>query len=218
MSRLRWPSPFRLGPRGISLSAREPSPRKVAVFFLQLDPCISAPQKRRRDETAAGACKRVQHDVACFGERVDDGLEGFDGFLGRVAVVAGILPRQHVVKGLLRHRRMAFRQKVGGFVGVAHEALARGIRLAEDEMPDRRKPGTPPCESHRRRIAFGYRARWAILRRPSHSRDRSLRQFLNARKAIRWSPPHLCPVCRDCQRKGESKTLAFRPPGSQHFS
>ena len=43
--------------------------------------------------------QRIEDDIASLRERLDDRLESVDGLLGRMVIIAGIVPRQHVTEG-----------------------------------------------------------------------------------------------------------------------
>jgi hypothetical protein len=96
---------------------------KVAVFLFKLDPDVPAPLEGRGNQAAAGTRERIKHQVTGFSESLDDRLQGFDGFLGRVAMVAGVVPWLHVTDGIGGKLGAALGEHIRGFVLVAQEAL-----------------------------------------------------------------------------------------------
>lgn len=67
---LRFP-PWR---REIARNTGKSPAGEVAVFLLKLDTDVPAMQERGRNQAAAGACERVKHHVARFGEGLMIGL------------------------------------------------------------------------------------------------------------------------------------------------
>lgn len=121
----------------------------VAIFLLKLDANILPAQKRSSDKAAARSGKWVQDNIACPGESFDDRHESVDGLLGRMVVVAGIVPRQYVVDRIGRQLRPPLRENIRGFVRVPQEALGGCIGLSENNVADRREARALPRREER---------------------------------------------------------------------
>jgi hypothetical protein len=61
---------------------------EIAIVGLKFNAYVLTVQQSGSDKDAARSRKRVQDNIPCLCESLDDGLERFDGFFGGMAAIA----------------------------------------------------------------------------------------------------------------------------------
>src|SRR5208337_580469 len=122
----------------------QPALRRRPMPAVEFDAEVLPPGFLRRDQGRAGTGEGIEHHAACGAERLDQRLQAADRLLGRVQLVAGVLPFQNVRDRPFRQGGIAFRQQIGLLVRRLHEARARCVFLAKDDMADGPETRAPP--------------------------------------------------------------------------